>query len=38
MENKIYEINGAEMIDELWSRFVMTRKRGLHFIIPSVFI
>ena len=38
MENKIYEINGTEMIDELRSRFVMTQKRGLHFIIPSVFI
>ena len=38
MENKIYEINGTETIDELRSRFVITQKRGLHFIIPSVII
>lgn len=38
MENKIYEINGTETINELRSRFVTTQKRGLHFIIPSVII
>ena len=38
MENRIYNINETVSIDELRSRFVITQKRGLHFIIPSVII
>lgn len=38
MENRIYELTGTETVDELRSRFVITQKRGLHFIIPSVII
>ena len=39
MENNRYEINStAAAIDELRSRFIITQKRGLHFIIPSVII
>ena len=39
MENNRYEINStAAAIDELRNRFIITQKRGLHFIIPSVII
>ncbi len=39
MENNRYDLkSAAEAIDELRSRFVVTQKRGLHFIIPSVMI
>ena len=39
MENNRFEINNpAAAIDELRGRFIVTQKRGLHFIIPSVII